>query len=116
MAGRAKPTPPQNARGCRLSNDTLLLPLSTQKNPTRRRVPPGLLRRKDAARYCGAGTSTWDRWASAGLTPAPVKIGGAVFWSRHELAEWCRHGCPPRAEWAPIWQTLLTARRIGRAK
>jgi predicted DNA-binding transcriptional regulator AlpA len=79
-------------------------------------LPPGLLRRERAARYCGAGVSTWDRWAAAGLTPASIRLGGAVLWSRHELAEWCRYGCPPRDEWTPIWQAVLIARRSGRAK
>src|SRR5438270_3541206 len=80
-----------------------------------RGLPPGLLRRAAAARYCGAGVSTWDRWSAAGLTPAPVRIGGAVLWSRHELSSWIAHGCPPRAEWAPVWQSVV-ARRTGRAR
>jgi predicted DNA-binding transcriptional regulator AlpA len=96
--------------------DVLPLTPPVRRKPSRRRIPPGLLRRAAAARYCGAGVSTWDRWTAAGLTPAPVRIGGAVLWSRHELAEWCRHGCPPRAEWEPIWAALLTARRTGRTK
>ncbi|HEX4607903.1 MAG TPA: hypothetical protein VH092_06845 [Urbifossiella sp.] len=82
----------------------------------RRRLPPGLLRREAAAGFCSAGVSTWDRWTAAGLTPAPVKIGGAVLWSRRELAAWIDHGCPDRATWASIWQTLVTARRAGRAR
>jgi predicted DNA-binding transcriptional regulator AlpA len=86
------------------------------RTPRRRRLPPGLLRRKAAAQYCGAGISTWDRWTAAGLTPAPVKIGGAVFWSRHELAEWCRAGCPARKAWAPVWAAMLATRRTGRAR
>jgi predicted DNA-binding transcriptional regulator AlpA len=73
-----------------------------------------LLRRKAAARYCSAGESTWDRWTAAGLTPAPVRIGGAVYWGRDELRAWIAHGCPPRPEWSPIWNTLLTANRTGR--
>jgi predicted DNA-binding transcriptional regulator AlpA len=87
----------------------------TPKNSRRRRIPPGLLRRADAAGYCGAGVSTWDRWTAAGLTPAPVKIGGAVLWSRAELAEWCRAGCPDRPTWQPIWDAINAARRT-RAK
>lgn len=86
------------------------------KASRRRRVPPGLLRRKAAAAYCSAGASTWDRWTAAGLTPAPIKLGGAVFWSRAELAAWCAHGCPPRAQWSPAWGAILTARRTGRAR
>lgn len=80
------------------------------RKPRRRRIPPGLLRRAGAARYCAVGVSTWDRWTAAGLTPAPVKVGGAVLWSRAELAAWCRHGCPPRAEWEPVWVRLRNAR------
>jgi predicted DNA-binding transcriptional regulator AlpA len=74
-------------------------------------APPGLLRRRDAARFCSVGASTWDRWTAAGLNPAPVKIGGAVAWSRDELAEWQRHGCPSRKTWAPLWARLRDARR-----
>lgn len=85
------------------------------RNRRRRSRPPGLLRRRAAARYCAAGVSTLDRWAAAGLTPAPVRIGGAVLWSRRELAAWIAHGCPPRAEWGPVWQSVV-ARRTGRAK
>jgi predicted DNA-binding transcriptional regulator AlpA len=97
--------------------DTLPITPPVPKSSRRRRIPPGLLRRVAAARYCGGiGVSTWDRWTAAGLTPAPVRIGGAVFWVRVELAEWCRYGCPPRTEWSPIWQTLLIARRSIRAK
>jgi predicted DNA-binding transcriptional regulator AlpA len=82
-------------------------PNSPHKTPRRRRIPPGLLRRAAAARYCGAGVSTWDRWTAAGLTPAPIRISGAVLWSRQELAAWCRHGCPPRAEWEPLWREVI---------
>lgn len=77
----------------------------------RRRIPPGLLRRAEAARYCGAGVSTWDRWTAAGLTPAPVRIGGALAWGRRELTAWIDHGCPTRAVWSAVWHANLTARR-----
>jgi predicted DNA-binding transcriptional regulator AlpA len=83
----------------------------------RRQSPlPGLLRRVPAARYCGVGASTWDRLAAAALTPPAIKLGGSVAWSRRELSAWIDHGCPPRAEWSPIWSALLAARRSGRAK
>lgn len=77
----------------------------------RRRPPPGLLRREVAARFCGVGASTWDRLTAAGLTPTPIRLGGSVGWSRRGLALWIDHGCPPRAEWEPVWHTILTARR-----
>ncbi len=97
-------------------SDSPIPPTPPKKNP-RRRVPPGLLRREAAARYCGGvGVSTWDKWTAAGLTPAPIKLGGAVLWSRRELKLWIDFGCPPRDEWEPLWHTLRTGRCAGRAK
>ena len=93
---------------------TTLAP-TNRRNLRRRPIPPGLLRRAAAARFCSAGVSTWDRWTAAGLTPTAIRISGAVYWSRAELAEWCRHGCPPRAEWSALWSAIV-ARRTGRAK
>ncbi|MBP3954433.1 hypothetical protein J8F10_03900 [Gemmata sp. G18] len=82
--------------------------------PARRKPrPPGLLRRVAAARFCGVGASTWDRLSAAGLTPAPIRLGGSVGWSRRALARWIDHGCPPRAEWEPVWATILRARRAS---
>jgi len=91
-------------------------PTAPVKRRRRRSPLPGLLRREAAARYCDIGESTWDRLTAAGLTPTPVRLGGAVLWSRRELAAWIDRGCPDRATWTPIWQTLVTARRTGRAK
>lgn len=71
---------------------------------------PGLLRRAAAAEFCGVGESTWDRLTAAALTPAPIHLGGAVGWSRHELALWIDHGCPPRAEWEPLWRASVARR------
>jgi predicted DNA-binding transcriptional regulator AlpA len=84
--------------------------LSATTNPS----PQLLLRRPEAAAACGKGVSTWDRMTAAGLTPAPVKLGGSVLWSAEELAEWVRHGCPPRTEWVPLWRTMLAAWVKGR--
>lgn len=92
------------------------LPTTPARKNRRRSLPPGLLRRTQAARFCGVGASTWDRLAAAGLTPAPVKLGGSVGWSRRELTAWIDRGCPARADWSPIWSALLSARLCGRAK
>lgn len=86
----------------------------TESPRTARRFSPGLLRRVAAARFCGVGASTWDRLTAAGRTPAPIRLGGSVGWSRRELARWIDHGCPPRAEWEPVWRAILHARRAGR--
>ncbi|MDY3558624.1 AlpA family phage regulatory protein [Gemmata sp. JC673] len=82
----------------------------------RRRLLPGLLRRERAARYCGVGESTWDRLTAAGRTPAPIRLGGSVGWARRELDRWIEHGCPPRAEWEPVWQALRANRSGARPR
>lgn len=82
--------------------------LTAEKHP--RPIAPGLLRREDAAAYAGVAVATWDRWTAIGLNPEPRKIGGAVLWSRHELAEWSKRGCPPRDEWGPLWKAILSRR------
>lgn len=92
-------------------NPTTETETPTPKKRKRRALRPGLLRRERAARYCDLGESTWDRLTAAGLTPAPIRLGGSVGWSRRELDRWIEHGCPPRAEWEPIWAALRTARR-----
>ncbi|HEX4611313.1 MAG TPA: hypothetical protein VH092_24180 [Urbifossiella sp.] len=93
-------------------SDTLPPPAPKRRG---RILPPGLLRRKDAARFLGVGASTLDRLNAAGLVPQPIRLSGSLCWSRAELASWCRHGCPPRAEWAPVWGGVV-ARRDGRLK
>jgi predicted DNA-binding transcriptional regulator AlpA len=83
------------------------------RNARRRCIPPGLLRRKAAARYLDVGTSTLDRLNAAGLVPKPIRLGGSLAWPRAELAAWIAHGCPQRAEWSPLWSAIV-ARRTGR--
>ena len=86
-------------------------PEAAARSRRKSRVLPGLLGRHAAAEFCGdQGVSTWDRNTAAGLTPAPVRIAGSVFWVRAELAEWCLRGCPPRDEWAPLWRAILARR------
>jgi predicted DNA-binding transcriptional regulator AlpA len=63
------------------------------------RVEAALLRARDAAALCGIGLATWWRWDAAGRMPRGVKIGGARLWSREELLDWIRAGCPARPEW-----------------
>ena len=85
-------------------------PATPKVRPKARWLPPALLRRAAAARYLDVGTSTLDRLNAAGLVPRPVRLGGALAWSRAELAEWCRRGCPPRDQWTPLWESLLARR------
>lgn len=60
---------------------------------------PILLDARQAAKLCGLGRSTWFRLSSAGQTPQPVRLGSRVLWSRDELTEWARAGCPNRQRW-----------------
>jgi predicted DNA-binding transcriptional regulator AlpA len=65
-------------------------------------VEPLLLRARDAARLCGVSPATWHRLVSAGKTPAPVRLAGAVRWRRDELSDWIAAGCPGRREWEAL--------------
>lgn len=49
-----------------------------------------------AASLVGVSRRTWDRLTSAGLTPAPVRIGACRRWSVETLNEWVEQGCPPQ--------------------
>lgn len=91
-------------------------PAPNRAERRRRRVTPALVRRKGAAALCDMGLSTFDRADAAGLIPAGRKVGGCKLWSVAELRAWAEHGCPPRAEWSAVWQSLLTARRATRGK
>lgn len=62
-------------------------------------LPPLLVTAADAARLCGTSRPTWDRWTSAGLNPAPRRIGGRPLWSVAELQAWIEAGCPDRRRW-----------------
>ena len=71
---------------------------------------PALLRRIDAAAYCHRSTATWDRLVSAGKTPAPVKLGGAVLFRRTDLDKWVELGCPDRL----AFEASVNASRSGK--
>lgn len=65
-------------------------------------LPPLLVRRRAAARLCGLSPASWDRLASAGRTPAPIRLGSAVLWSVEELRDWIAAGCPDRRTWEAL--------------
>jgi predicted DNA-binding transcriptional regulator AlpA len=58
-----------------------------------------LLRAREAALMCGTSTPTWWRLHSAGLVPAPVRLGGVTAWRTDELRRWVAAGCPDRRAW-----------------
>jgi predicted DNA-binding transcriptional regulator AlpA len=65
-------------------------------------MEPLLVRAPDAARLCGVSEATWHRLRSAGRTPAPVQLGGAVLWRVSELRDWCAAGCPDHQTWEAL--------------
>lgn len=59
-------------------------------------LAPALLRRVESAAYCGRSIASWDRMVDAGLTPAPIKLGGSVLMRRSDLDKWIALRCPDR--------------------
>ena len=60
-------------------------------------VEPILVGKREAARLCGLGQSTWDRYRQLGWAPQPVRIGNTLRWNRAELLAWIEAGCPRAA-------------------
>jgi prophage regulatory protein len=65
-------------------------------------LPPLLVRRREAARLCGLSPASWDRLSSAGRTPVPIRLGGAVVWRVEELRAWVAAGCPDQQTWTAM--------------
>ena len=59
-------------------------------------LAPALMRRSEAAAYCGRSVPTWDRLVAAGRTPKPIRLAGGVLMRRSDLDAWIGHGCPDR--------------------
>lgn len=59
-------------------------------------LAPALMRRIEAAAYCGRSIAAWDRMVSAGLTPAPLRLSGSVLMRRSDLDRWIALRCPDR--------------------
>jgi predicted DNA-binding transcriptional regulator AlpA len=56
---------------------------------------PELLTLPQAAKLCNVSQRTLWGWATAGISPPPLKIGkGTVRYSRRAYAEWVARGCP----------------------
>ena len=56
-----------------------------------------------AGRICGVSGRTWRRMASAGETPAPVRLGGKLRrWRVDELKRWAEARCPSRERWESL--------------
>ncbi len=59
-----------------------------------------LLSAQEAATLLGIARSHLYAMHSSGrLGPLPISLGRRTLWSRQELGEWVRCGCPARHEW-----------------
>ena len=47
--------------------------------------PQALLKAQDVSSLLGVNTRTIWRWASAGVIPAPLRIGGATRWRQADI-------------------------------
>lgn len=56
---------------------------------------PLLLTAEEFAEMMQVSTRTLWRLRSAGLVPAPIRIGGTVRWNRDQVVGWIAEGCPP---------------------
>lgn len=76
----------------------------------RRRLPRGMLRRREAAGWSGVSLRTWATWESAGLVPRPTaRIGSVVLYSLRTLRLWRDLGCVPRQEFEALIRADLHA-------
>lgn len=57
---------------------------------------PLLLSARAAAQMCSKSLRTWRAWDSAGLVPAPIRIGRSTLWRAADLTAWIEAGCPKR--------------------
>lgn len=54
-----------------------------------------LLDTKAVSKLLKLGDRTIYRMSHSGVMPAPIKIGGAVRWSREVIEKWIAEGCQP---------------------
>src|SRR5438874_2493248 len=51
----------------------------------------------EAREICGKmSRASWHRYKAAAMTPAPVRVGGRVFYRVEDLKLWVAQGCPDR--------------------
>lgn len=71
-------------------------------------ITPALLRRTEAAAYCGRSAASWDRLVASGKTPKPIKLGIGVLFSRKAIDSWIAAGCPDRKTFDAISESEVS--------
>ncbi len=57
------------------------------------KIPPLLVRGKDAAQACGLSVSTWYSLMAEGKIPPSLKLGKARLWRVDVLRKWTEKNC-----------------------
>lgn len=80
-------------------------------NDSRANLPENCAELIGADRICGGivdcSSKTWRRWTAAAKTPAPVRIGGKVYWRRSEVLDWIHMGCPTRRKFEALQKSVI---------
>jgi predicted DNA-binding transcriptional regulator AlpA len=75
-----------------------------------------LLRQYEVAAWCGVSKSAASKWHQQRLIPAPVWVGGQMFWRVAEVRDWIAAGCPEREEWRWEPTELVTVSELLQRK
>ena len=62
-----------------------------------------------AGRLIGLSARSWQRMASAGLAPAPARIGRKRLWRLSDLRSWVACGCPAAERFAALMSSPAQA-------
>jgi predicted DNA-binding transcriptional regulator AlpA len=81
---------------------------SNHPDDTADAVDPLLLPDVDTAALLRISRAHLHRLRSAGMLPAPVRLGRAVRWRRSDIEAWILMGCPSRSE----FEVRLNGKRL----
>lgn len=92
----------------------LAVMLTTAVNTALEEQSSLLVSEKTARALCGGvAKSTWDKWDSGDIIPAPVRIGGRVFWERLDLQNWLDWGRPGREKFEVLKRKHIENHKKG---
>ncbi len=77
-------------------------------------IPPLLIPVREVAHLLGVSVTKVWRMNSAGLLPAPIRLGHLVRWRAAEIRAWTDAGGPARPEWEAGRSPHRRGRQDGR--